>query len=248
MKTWEDSKMRAKNTLLGAAAIAAFLIPAYSTNALAILCAATDIEPARPCAMNEGISVIVESHPITAVYNLVDNSINFSERSNTKSGSMSTTIESSPTTTIDNLVSNAINLQVSETKGVPIDIFIESNPVTLIYNLINNSISFLEVNGAYDTLINSLIESTPSTTIYNVVDNSINIAVMSANGQDDLASSVAAAAPEPASLDLLGIALGALSFVCIRRRTRRSPDRIRASLSVEEPEPVVYLRAVMSTR
>jgi hypothetical protein len=224
--------MQAKRAMLGAAFIAALSTAKYSAGALAVMCSAADIEPARSCTMNEGIiSVIVESHPITTIYNLVDNSLNFSGKSNTDSAAISTIIESSPTTTIYNLVSNAINLQISETRGVPIEILVESKPVTTIYNIIDNSISLLEANSGLDTIVNSLIESTPLTTIYNLVDNAVGIAVTNPNGQDNLGSSVVATAPEPGSLTLLGAALGALSLVCMGLRTRCSRDRIWAALS-----------------
>jgi hypothetical protein len=215
----ENRTVQTKYAMLGVAAIAAFSTAAYSTDAVATVCPAAGIGTASSCTVNdETISIFIESRPITAIYNLVDNSINFSQTSGTPAASISNIIASSPTTTIYNLVSNTINLQISDTTGVSIDIFIESNPVTTIYNLVDNSISLLESNSALDTIISILIESTPSTTIYNIVDNTINVAVMSAKGQDDLASSAVAPVLEPASLPLFGLALGALAVVCLKRR------------------------------
>jgi hypothetical protein len=79
--------MRAKYAVLGAAAVAGFSIAGFSPDALATACPAATTTAYGPmfsiganvsCAVNDNsISIVIESQPTTTIYNLVDNSVNY---------------------------------------------------------------------------------------------------------------------------------------------------------------------------
>jgi hypothetical protein len=215
--------MRAKYAVLGAATIAAFSTGTFSTDTSATSCLATataaydsmvGIGTAGLCTVNNhAITIFIESKPTTTIYNFVDNSINYLHTSGIAGATISTFIDNTPTTIIYNLVDNSVTF--NGLVNAPINIFIESTPTTIIYNIVDNSVNYVQAYDPVSTMISNLIESRPITLIYNLIDNSVNYNVISANLQDDLAS-----APEPTSLALLGVGLGALSLVRIKRCKR----------------------------
>jgi hypothetical protein len=163
------------------------------------------------CTQDGGVNIVIQSEPLTTIYNLVDNSINGLQITRIAGTTTLTFIVSTPTTSINNFIDNSINVQVYSELSVPINIFIESNPTTIIYNLVDNSVNVL-ANDSAAMGISNLLESGPTTAIYNLIDNSID--VITDNAQDGLA-----AVPEAGSLTLLGAALGAFGLVGMRRRT-----------------------------
>src|SRR5258708_930620 len=93
------------------------------------------------CAQSGGVNIVIQSAPLTRIYNLVDNSINDFQITGIAGATIATYIVSTPTTSINNIVGNSINIQVTSELSVPINIFIESNPTTIIYNLVDNSVN-----------------------------------------------------------------------------------------------------------
>jgi hypothetical protein len=84
-------------------------------------------------------------------------------------------------------------------------------PTTTIYNLVENTID-LQISDTAGIPISIFIESVPITSLYNLVDNSVNFTL------SDAPPSQVAAAPEPTSLSLLILGLGAVGL--LRRRPR----------------------------
>lgn len=182
--------MRAKHVMLGVAALAAFWTAGYSTDTVATVCPEATIGAVGSCTINDqAISIFIEDHPVTTIYNLVDNSVTLQEISSTGGGPIINIIGSAPITTIYNLVENAINIQISETAGTPINTFIYNNAKSTIYNIVNDSISLSKENLPQNSAIVSRIESYPLTDIYNLVDNSVNVTGISASVQDDATTS-----------------------------------------------------------
>jgi hypothetical protein len=87
------------------------------------------------------ISIFIESAPITTIYNLVDNSVNYLQTSVGVGTTISNLIESKPTTIIYNLIDNSVNLNTSDFDYATISVFIDSEPTTIIYSSVDNSIN-----------------------------------------------------------------------------------------------------------
>ena len=114
--------MRAKYAVIAAAAVAGFSTAAFSPDGLATACPATaaygpmfGIGASVSCAINDNsLSIVIDSEPTTTIYNLVDNSVNYTQTTNLTGTTTGILIKSEPTTTIQNLVDNSVNfLQTS---------------------------------------------------------------------------------------------------------------------------------------
>src|ERR1700730_8770094 len=152
--------MRAKYAVIVAAAVAAFSpdgrargCPAATTAAFGPM---FGIGKSVSCAVNNNsISIFIESEPITTIYNLVDNSVNYLQTSGSAGATISNFIESGPATTIYKRVTNSVNLHTIGSDYATISVFIESEPLTTIYNLADNSVNYLQTSGTIGAMISN---------------------------------------------------------------------------------------------
>src|ERR1700730_3534837 len=131
--------MPAKYAVIGAAAIAGFSTAAFSPDSLATACPATaaygpmfGIPASVSCAVNDNsLSIVIDSEPTTTIYNLVNNSVNYTQTGTFSGVTISSFIESKPAITIYNFVDNSINyLKTTNLTGTTTSIFIKSEPTT----------------------------------------------------------------------------------------------------------------------
>jgi hypothetical protein len=169
--------MGAKHAMFrAAAAVAVFSAVCRSTVALAAICPEVGSGPAVPCTTNDQtIDVFIYNFPVTAIYNLVNNSVTLQEIHGGSGETPVNIINSAPTTTIYNLIENTVNVEIDGPAGTSIIGSIDGSPITTIYSAVDNSVSFSDLTGAPHPTTITRIESSPTTAIYDLVDNGINI-------------------------------------------------------------------------
>jgi hypothetical protein len=113
-------------------------------NGINITTGALDASPSSQSAVlltPTSQAIVIDSEPVTNLFNLVDNSFSLAETMTTLAGTMVTVVNNIPTTNIFNVVDNTIDLWLSDPLGIPISFSIDSMPNTLIANLVDNSVN-----------------------------------------------------------------------------------------------------------
>jgi hypothetical protein len=126
------------------------------------------------CTTNySAIDVVIDQLPVTAIYNLVNNSVTLQEIHGGFGETPLNIIASAPTTTIFNLIENTVNVHILGPAGTSISGSIDGSPIMIIYSAIDDSVNFSDLTEAPPPI--TLIQSSPTTMIYDRVDNGINI-------------------------------------------------------------------------
>lgn len=167
--------MGAKQTMFQAAAATAVLSAVCRTTvALAAVCPDVGSGTAVSCTANySAIDVVIDQLPVTAIYNLVNNSVTLQEIHGGFGQTPLNIIASAPTTTIFNLIENTVNVHILGPAGTSISDSIDGSPIMTIYSAVDDTVNFSDLTEAPPPI--TLIQSSPTTIIYDRVDNGINI-------------------------------------------------------------------------